>query len=329
MADDRDDRDDRYVISLESRFDHLELIDVPALVASAPAPWFNQTLTRVDGNVVRLGVVEGEFHWHRHDDEDEFFFVLDGELTVDVEGRSSLTLGPHQGCTVPKGTTHRTRAATRTVLLMSSGAGVIPTGDPPGSTSTTASGSESGSSSTTASSSESGSTSTAESGSGSAEMYDRLVELLVRHGATYRLIDHAPEGRTEVVSALRGNPLGAAAKCMIVMVKIDKKRRRHVLAVVPGDRHVDLGAVKALYGGRYAGFADTETAERLSGCETGTILPFVWTDELDLVVDPGLYVHDTIYFNAGRLDRSIALASADHRRIAAPREATIGKPVSP
>jgi len=293
--------DDRYAISLENRFDHLEVIDVPALVAETTATWSNQTLTHVDGNVVRLGVVEGEFHWHRHEAEDEFFFVLEGELTVDVEGRPSLSLGPHQGCTVPKGALHRTRAATRTVMLMSSGAGVVPTGDPPASPPP----------------------------SSSADMHDRLVDLLVRHGATHRLIEHAPEGRTEIVSALRGNPLAAAAKCMVVMVKIDKKQRRHVLAVVPGDRQVDLAAVKDLYDGRYAGFADTGTAERLSGCDTGTILPFSWTDELDLVVDPALYAHDTIYFNAARLDRSIALAATDHRRIATPTEAPISKPPTP
>jgi Ala-tRNA(Pro) deacylase len=153
--------------------------------------------------------------------------------------------------------------------------------------------------------------------------YGRLLDLLDRHAATYRLIDHAPEGRTDVVSSLRGNALPAAAKCMIAMVKLDKKRRRHVLAVVPGDRRVDLDAVKRLYDGRYAGMADTEAAERLSGCAAGTILPFTWSDELDLVVDPSLYDHDTIYFNAGRLDRSLALASADHRRIATPTEAAI------
>lgn len=157
---------------------------------------------------------------------------------------------------------------------------------------------------------------------------ERLLDLLDRNRATYRLVDHAPEGRTEVVSSLRGHPPAAAAKCMIAMVKLDKKRRRHVLAVVPGDRRVDLDAVKRLYDGRYAGLADAETAERLSGCPTGTILPFTWNDELDLVVDPALYDHDTIYFNAGRLDRSVALASADHRRIAAATEAAIGAPPS-
>lgn len=285
--------DDRYAISTDERFGPLEVIDVATVAAESTATWTNHTLTRVDGNVVRLGIVEGQFHWHHHDDEDEFFFVLDGELTVDVEGHPSVTLGPHQGYTVPKGAVHRTSASTRTVMLMSSAAGVAPTGD-------------------------------GSSPPGPVDADERLLDLLDRHQATYRLIDHAPEGRTEVVSALRGHPLAAAAKCMIAMVKLDKKRRRHVLAVVPGDRRVDLDALKRLYGGRYAGMADPGAAERLSGCPTGTILPFTWTDELDLVVDPALYDHDTIYFNAGRLDRSVALASADHRRIAAPTEATIG-----
>jgi Ala-tRNA(Pro) deacylase len=156
--------------------------------------------------------------------------------------------------------------------------------------------------------------------------YERLVATLDREKATYRIVEHAPEGRTDVVSGLRGNPLPAAAKCMVAMVKLDKKRRRYVLAVVPGDRRVDLDALKRLYGGRYAGMADTETAERLSGCETGTILPFSVTDELDVVVDPALYDHDTIWFNAARLDRSIAMDAADHRRIAEPTEAPIGTP---
>lgn len=155
------------------------------------------------------------------------------------------------------------------------------------------------------------------------EAYDRLVELLDRHGASYRLIDHEPEGRTEIVSAFRGNPLAAAAKCMVVMVKVSKKRKRHLLAVVPGNRRVDLSALKALAGGTYAGFAQAEVAERLSGSVTGTILPFSWNDELELVVDPTLFEHDEIFFNAGRLDRSVALRAADYRRIAVLSEVTI------
>ena len=121
--------DDRYAISTDPRFGPLEVIDVPALVAATTEAWSNETLARVDGNVVRLGVVEGTFHWHRHDAEDEFFFVLDGELVVEVAGGPSVTLGRHQGYTVPRGTEHRTRAPSRTVMLMSSAAAVVPTGD--------------------------------------------------------------------------------------------------------------------------------------------------------------------------------------------------------
>ena len=160
--------------------------------------------------------------------------------------------------------------------------------------------------------------------------YRRLIARLDAEGADYRVVEHGAEGRTDVVSGLRGHPLAAAAKCIVAMVKLDKKRRRFVVAVVPGDRRVDLDAVRRHYGGRYAGMAATADAERLSGCEAGTILPFTWDDDLDLLVDPALYDHDVIWFNAGRLDRSVALRGTDHRRIAAPVEAAIaGPPPSP
>lgn len=110
------------------RFDHLELIDVPA-EAAAHEPWFNETLTAVNDAVVRLGVIDGDFHWHRHDDQDEFFLVLDGELLVDIEGSGTITLGKHQACSVPRGVVHRTRAPRRTTILMVEAAGVIPIGD--------------------------------------------------------------------------------------------------------------------------------------------------------------------------------------------------------
>jgi len=153
--------------------------------------------------------------------------------------------------------------------------------------------------------------------------YDRLIDLLDAHGASYRLIDHEPEGRTDVVSPLRGNDLAAAAKCLVVMIKLSKKHKVHVLAVVPGDRRVDLGRLKALRSGTYAGVADPAIATELSGCQVGTVLPFSFDERLELVVDPGLYAHDEIFFNAARLDRSLALRTDDYRRIAAPTEAAI------
>ncbi len=108
-------------------FGHLELIDVDA-EAAAHVPWFNETLTTVNDAVVRLGVVEGDFHWHKHDDEDEFFLVLDGELLIDLEERT-VALGPHQAFAVPRGVVHRTRAPRRATILMVEAAGVVPTGD--------------------------------------------------------------------------------------------------------------------------------------------------------------------------------------------------------
>jgi mannose-6-phosphate isomerase-like protein (cupin superfamily) len=117
-----------YDINLDVKYGALELIDVDA-EAAAHEPWFNQTLTRVNDSVVRLGIIDGDFHWHTHEEEDEFFLVLDGELLIDVEGRGTVTLGPHQGYTVPRDVVHRTRAPKRTVILMVEGAGVVPTGD--------------------------------------------------------------------------------------------------------------------------------------------------------------------------------------------------------
>ncbi|MEV6400466.1 YbaK/EbsC family protein [Streptomyces sp. NPDC051907] len=155
------------------------------------------------------------------------------------------------------------------------------------------------------------------------DTYAKLIGLLDERGARYRIIEHAEEGATEAVSALRGNTLEQAAKCIVVMVKIGKKEKRFVLAVVTGDRRVDLGAVKALLGGGYAGFATPEVAERLAGSASGTILPFSFDPELELVVDPALLAQEEIYFNAARLDRSLALHTADYTAIAEPRTADI------
>jgi Ala-tRNA(Pro) deacylase len=154
---------------------------------------------------------------------------------------------------------------------------------------------------------------------GEAGAYERLIALLDAEGAEYRLIDHAPEGRTEVVSPLRGNPLAAAAKCIVLMVKLGKKTTRHVLAVVPGDARVDMGAVKALLGATYAAFADAAVAEELAGSVVGTVLPFALDARLELIADPALLEHDELYFNAGRLDRSMALRTRDYVRVARPR----------
>ena len=118
---------DRYDIETQALYQPLQHIDVGAL-AAAQTPWWNRTLCAVNDAVVRLAVIEGEFHWHKHDEEDEFFYVVSGHLDVDLEDRT-VGLEPDQGLTVPRGVMHRTRAPSRTVILMVEKAGVVPTGD--------------------------------------------------------------------------------------------------------------------------------------------------------------------------------------------------------
>ena len=117
-----------YTTRLDLKYKHLELIDIPQMVRECTDKWFNQSLTRVNDSVVRVGIVEGEYHWHKHDNDDEFFFVLEGRLLVDLEDRT-FELGPQQGVTVPRGVVHRTRAPHKTVMLMVETASIQPTGD--------------------------------------------------------------------------------------------------------------------------------------------------------------------------------------------------------
>jgi len=116
-----------YATHLDILHGPLERIDVPALVDACRHPWYNQTLCQVNDAVVRLGVVQGEYHWHHHDVEDEFFYVVSGRLLVDLEGRT-VELEPGHGIVVPRGVEHRTRAPQRTVMLMVERAGIVPTG---------------------------------------------------------------------------------------------------------------------------------------------------------------------------------------------------------
>jgi mannose-6-phosphate isomerase-like protein (cupin superfamily) len=117
-----------YNIDLAARFEHLQKIDVPSVVAATKEKWANRTLTQVNDSVVRLGMVEGEFHWHKHDNDDEFFFVLEGQLLIDLEDRT-IELNPNQGVTITKGVMHRPRAPRKTVMLMVETSAIQPTGD--------------------------------------------------------------------------------------------------------------------------------------------------------------------------------------------------------
>lgn len=113
---------------MDIKFGHLQLIDVPEIVSACTEPWFNQTLTQVNDSVIRLGIVQGEYHWHNHPDDDEFFFVLSGRLFIDLEDRT-IELGPMQGTTITKGIMHRPRALEKTVMLMAETSAIDPIGN--------------------------------------------------------------------------------------------------------------------------------------------------------------------------------------------------------
>jgi len=117
-----------YETRLNILYQPLETIDEKAIADACEYKWFNQTLCKVNDSVVRMAVIEGEYHWHKHDKDDEFFYVVEGCLIIDLEGRT-VELAPRQGFVVPRGVVHRTRAPRRTVILMVENAGIIPTGD--------------------------------------------------------------------------------------------------------------------------------------------------------------------------------------------------------
>jgi mannose-6-phosphate isomerase-like protein (cupin superfamily) len=117
-----------YATYLDIKFPALRLVDVPALVKACTDKWYNQTLCQVNDSVVRLGALQGHYHWHKHDNDDEFFFVLEGHFLIDLEDRS-IDLQPQQGFVVPKGVRHRTRAPDRAVILMVETVAIVPTGD--------------------------------------------------------------------------------------------------------------------------------------------------------------------------------------------------------
>jgi len=124
--------DNKYNINLDIQFGHQELIDIPSIVNSVKEKWSNRTLTKVNDSVVRLGIAEGEFHWHKHDNDDEFFFILSGTLCIDIRDKNSehtIVLNPNQGVTISKGIMHRPRAPHKTVMLMVETSEIKPTGD--------------------------------------------------------------------------------------------------------------------------------------------------------------------------------------------------------
>jgi Ala-tRNA(Pro) deacylase len=155
---------------------------------------------------------------------------------------------------------------------------------------------------------------------------ERLLALFQQHGATVRIVDHPAEGRTDVISQIRGNELRQAAKAMVVMVKQGKKHRTYYLCVVPGNCRLDMEAVKNLCNGTHVLFAPTEMAEQMTGCVSGAIPPVSFNADLKLVVDPKLLENESIVFNAACLDQSIFIDRDSYVRAAEPMIAAIGLP---
>ena len=156
-----------------------------------------------------------------------------------------------------------------------------------------------------------------------ADVFDRLVALLSEAKATFRVIEHEAEGRSEKISVIRGNRPEQAAKAMVLDVRGGGGGRRNVLAILPGNRKLDFVAVAALFEARKCGFASPESAEALTGCVMGSVPPFSLNPYLSVVVDADLLANQTLFFNAGRLDRSMELDTQDWIAVAKPRVARI------
>ena len=156
-----------------------------------------------------------------------------------------------------------------------------------------------------------------------ADVFDQLVALLTESKARFRVIEHEAEGKSEVISIIRGNRPDQAAKAMVLDVRGGGGGKRPVLAILPGSRKLDFAAVAAVFDAKKCGFASPETAQELTGCVMGAVPPFALNPALSIVVEEDLLANDTLFFNAGRLDRSMELDTKDWLAVAKPRVATI------
>ena len=157
------------------------------------------------------------------------------------------------------------------------------------------------------------------------DVHDQLCALLDREGASYRVIEHAPEGRTEVIAKIRGNRIEQSIKSMVLQVRLTRKENIYCLANIPGDCRVDFAGVKAYYRADSVAFAKREKAEELTGCIIGSIPPFSFSGQLQLLADPLIKENEEVVFNAGRLDRSIMMNLEDYIRIAGPEIVAIAR----
>lgn len=151
------------------------------------------------------------------------------------------------------------------------------------------------------------------------DIHEQLRALLDRERATYRVIEHEPEGRTEVIAKIRGNRIQQSIKSMVLQVRLTRKDNIYCLANIPGDCRVDFIGVKTYFNADSVAFAKREKAEELAGCVIGSIPPFSFNDQLQLLADPLIQENEEVVFNAGRLDRSIMMKLSDYIRIAKPQ----------
>jgi len=155
------------------------------------------------------------------------------------------------------------------------------------------------------------------------DVFDKLVALLTDAKAKFRVIEHEAEGKSEAISLIRGNRPDQAAKAMVLDVRGGGGGKRPVLAILPGSRKLDFAAVASVFDAKKCGFASPETAQALTGCVMGAVPPFALNPDLAIVVDEDLLANDTLFFNAGRLDRSMELDTKDWIAVAKPRVARI------
>ena len=155
------------------------------------------------------------------------------------------------------------------------------------------------------------------------DIHEQLRALLDKEGATYRVIEHEPEGRTEVIATIRGNRIEQSIKSIVVQVRLNRKENIYCLANVPGDCRIDFKGIKAHFNADSVAFASREKAQELTGCVIGSIPPFSFNDQLHVLADPLIQENEEVVFNAGRLDRSIFMKLNDYIRIAKPQLAKI------
>ena len=155
------------------------------------------------------------------------------------------------------------------------------------------------------------------------DIHKQLCDLLDQHGAAYRVIEHEPEGRTEIIAKIRGNKIEQSIKSIVVQVRLNRKENLYCLANVPGDSRIDFDGIKRHFDADSVAFASREKAQALTGCAIGAIPPFSFSDQLEVLADPLIRENEEVVFNAGRLDRSIFMSLEDYIRIAKPQFAQI------